>query len=64
MERRSNDERGDGEDEGEEDENDVLSEPRDEGVRKEGHLVFDEEDVGGEKPHAGPGRQLPGSQKV
>ena len=42
MERRSNDERGDGEDEGE-DENDVFSEPPDEGVSEEGHLVYDEE---------------------
>ena len=64
MEGWSHDERGDGKDEVEEDEDHVLPELGDEGIREEGHLVRGKEDLGGEKPHVGLGGQFPRPQKV
>ena len=64
MERRSNHEGGDGKDEGEENENNVLLKPGNQRLREKWHAVYSKENMGSQKPHAGRGWKLSWSQEI
>ena len=64
MEGRSNDEGGDGKDEGQKDENHVQPGSGDERLREGRHPLLSEENLGGEESHVGRGWQLPWPQQV